>query len=199
MPMRPKAIVSGHRPRIAMKRTVYTFAMLHKAAKSALQHAEESADGRAWSALHCLITSAFSVEAYLNHAGEKAIRHWHMIERALGPEKKVDLLLSDCGATPHWGREPLQSVKHLIGVRNDLAHGRTARLDLATAEHCIDFKPGLTVPAERWEVLCNDIARVKRLHDKSGEFMRWMHDRLFGEKLKLDLLSKKEVSRSTQR
>lgn len=63
------------------EREVITFAYLYKTAESALEHAKEIPKGSFYQVMSSLVFSAFALEAYLNHLGEKVLPFWAEIDR----------------------------------------------------------------------------------------------------------------------
>ena len=109
-------------------------------------HLEFSAQAVSFRALQCLYTriaereenqydyvpivifAAFSIEAYINSIGSRNIVFWDQIER-LPWKKKVEILHANAGATPSWGRAPLQFATQVFSVRDRLAHGKSETID----------------------------------------------------------------------
>lgn len=66
---------------------------------------------------------AFSVESYLNSIGARVIPFWDEIER-LPWRSKVNVLHTQAGREPDWGRDPLQFASQVFQLRDKLAHGK---------------------------------------------------------------------------
>jgi len=171
-----------------IEKTNFTFAILYKAARSALEDARANPDGRDWKCLHCLVCTAFSLEAFLNHVGDERLGCWTDLERRLSPKDKVTLLLELAGTSPRWGQEPFQSFDKLLRYRNELAHGKTETLSdgqKGTVE--VDIG-GLLLPAKPWERECTDPAGVGALHDRAREFMQEISEAVLGKPVDLNML-----------
>jgi hypothetical protein len=108
--------------------TFNTFAYLLNGASSLAKSAKEHPEGSNYCRVAAVAFSAFAVEAYLNHVGEKLLPFWSVVER-LSWDSKLELLAKTLGLEPDFGRSPFQSLKDLFNFRNRLAHGRTASED----------------------------------------------------------------------
>lgn len=56
-------------PRLSGQQTVATYSILFKCAERSLRAAQEDERGSFYEILNCLVMSAFTVEAYINHLG----------------------------------------------------------------------------------------------------------------------------------
>lgn len=70
---------------------------------------------------------AFSIESYLNSIGARKLTIWGEVER-LPWRSKVEILHKIAGATPEWGKEPLQFATEVFRLRDKLAHGKPERV-----------------------------------------------------------------------
>ncbi len=64
-----------------------------------------------------LVSTAFFLEAFLNHLGEQVISHWAEIERA-SPRRKLSALLRELGLEPDFDKRPYQSFNTIFDFRN---------------------------------------------------------------------------------
>jgi len=71
---------------------------------------------------------AFTFEAYLNHVGYEEISFWPEIER-INYRKKFAVICQQLSFTPDSGNRPFQTIWSLFGLRDQLAHGRTLRIE----------------------------------------------------------------------
>jgi len=55
---------------------IYTFAVLHDAAHFALHEARKSPEWLFYKCLHAIVSTAFCLEAYLNHTGPQLFDCW---------------------------------------------------------------------------------------------------------------------------
>lgn len=74
-----------------------------------------------------IVFTAFSIEAYVNSLGSEGA-DWN--ERA-GWRAKIEKLHSMAGQTCAWDKEPLDFAVEVFTIRNQLAHGKPERVELA--------------------------------------------------------------------
>jgi hypothetical protein len=111
------------RIRISKEREIITYSQLWRASGVFLDHAKAEPNGSSYPALASLTFSAFALEAFLNHIGERLFETWRDIE-PLSPRAKVNVLCERIGLTPDWGTQPWQVVPEIIAFRNKVAHGK---------------------------------------------------------------------------
>jgi len=119
------------------------------------------------------VFSAFSLEAYLNHLGSQRFKCWEKLER-LSVEAKLSLILEDLGKTPDFSRRPFQTVKTLLRLRNQLAHGRTQRVEEETIQTLAPSERP-RYPALNWEALCTE-KKAKLFHEDSIAVIRQLDE-----------------------
>lgn len=114
---------------ITKQRTVHTYAELWHASDCVLNIGLNNPEGAAWQFLSCIVLSAFSFEAYLNHTGAVTFECWEELER-LPPWAKLQLLFEELEVQfpEGTGARPLQTIARLLNFRNTMAHGRTSDL-----------------------------------------------------------------------
>ncbi len=159
---------------VKQERTVFTHSLLHSAAYVALKDGRERG---LWSDfMNCLVMSAFSLEAYLNFAGEQIFSYWSHVER-LSVQDKLGLICGHLQIEMDFSKRPYQSIKQLWRFRNFMAHARTE-----TVEEEWKQPPGVPInrelPQTQWEKLCTaevatriieDVEQVVRdIHTKGG-------------------------------
>ena len=108
-------------------RTVNTFALLGSSAHHALKAARSKERGRFYDCLHCVVSTAFMIEAYLNHLGPTILSFWDSLER-LPARRKLDIVCDVLKVKPDFGIRPFQSFVELFRARALAAHGRTETL-----------------------------------------------------------------------
>lgn len=162
--------------RVEAERTVFTFAFLSAAGDHALSDGKARCEGSFFEWMTAAVFSAFSVEAYLNHLGPQRFKCWGELER-LSVEAKLSLILEDLGERPDFSRRPFQTVKMLLRLRNQLAHGKTERVEEETIQSLF---PGERprYPAAKWETLCtqehaerfreDSVAVIRQIDEWSG-------------------------------
>jgi hypothetical protein len=74
-----------------------------------------------------VVFMAFSIEAYINSVGARAIPYWGELER-LPWKKKLGILHQAAGKTAKWGEGDLQFASSVFNLRDNLAHGKPERV-----------------------------------------------------------------------
>jgi hypothetical protein len=89
------------------------------------RHGEGDNKGITFDCISCLVSLAFSFEAYLNFFGSKPVRQWKHDECEMYDfKKKAKLVLKTLEVPSNMGIQPLKSVKELMKFRNTMAHGK---------------------------------------------------------------------------
>jgi hypothetical protein len=167
---------SAQAHRVRAERTVFTFAFLSAAADHALGDGKARPEGSFLEWMTVAVFSAFSLEAYLNHLGPERFQCWDGLER-LSVEAKLSLILESLGKHPDFSRRPFQTVKTLLRLRNQLAHGKTQRLQEETIQ-TLSAGERPQYPTVTWEKLCtvreaerfreDSVAVIRRLDEWAG-------------------------------
>src|SRR3546814_2806489 len=71
-----------------------------------------------------LLLLAFTVEAYLNHLGEKSIPFWNEID-SIRVLDKLTVICKQIGIAPNMSCRPFQRIAPLFKLRKSVAHGQT--------------------------------------------------------------------------
>jgi hypothetical protein len=126
---------------VTKTRMVHTYSELWHASACVLEAGRREPRGASWQYLSSLVLTAFSFEAYLNHAGERVIACWEDVER-LPPLGKFKLLCEILGVDFPKGKatRPLQTISELIEFRNTIAHGRTGEVTAKPTQRDINDK-----------------------------------------------------------
>jgi len=137
---------------VEAERTIFTFAMLHAAGRHALKDGSGRIDGSFYEFMTANVLATFSLEAYLNHLGPRRFKCWEEIER-LPVESKLTLLLENLKQRPDFSSRPFQTVKNMVRFRNQLAHGRSERVEEISDQKLF---PGESprYPQVKWETQC---------------------------------------------
>ena len=110
--------------------------------------------GRAFDLIHCIIASAFCMEAYLNFVGKRKMPNWQALERKLAPTEKLTVVTSRLGMASFKGGKLYHSFQKAFRFRNLLAHGRTETVHGSWIER-EDIEGPRRQPEDEWEKLCN--------------------------------------------
>lgn len=147
--MRSKQKVS-----VATEREVITYSHMWHTSECLLKRGQEQEAGSFHQFMASLVFTAFTLEAYLNHAGPKLFQCWEDSER-LCPKKKLNLIAEHLGVTINYGTRPWQVMKDLFGFRNTIAHGKSRVFKppvkvISLEEHEAD----ISMVRTKWELFC---------------------------------------------
>ncbi len=106
------------------ERTAHTYSELWHASSCTLEKGVENAKASAWQFLASIMLTAFTFEAYLNHAGEKIFSCWAEVER-LPPLAKLSLLCEKLEISFTKGARPYGTIIELFNFRDEIAHGKS--------------------------------------------------------------------------
>ena len=145
-----------------------------------LEQAETEPKGSFFQIMGSLIFTAFTLEAYLNHIGERIFTCWDDLEQ-LSPQKKLNVIAEKLEVEKDYSKRPFQTVKQLFKFRNAIAHGKSEFLkseDLISVTSVQINEPIGKVLEPEWEKYCNlknavlareDVEKIIRiLHTSSG-------------------------------
>lgn len=148
----------------SIEREIRTYAYLRVAAADALQKATKIEEGSFYQIMSCLVFCAFTVEAYLNHVGERKIGYWNEIEK-IEPMAKLKVLYTALGLPFDPSKRPIQTVQQLFKFRNFMAHGRTEKLMGKGTLKKRRPDPGEKLVEAKWEKFCNKIEAARAVKD----------------------------------
>jgi hypothetical protein len=126
----------------------------------ALDKARSTPEGSFYELLTAVLMAALTFEAALNHAGMQVwgdeSARWTAIEKAR-PLDKFRAIAEQVGFDFDPGARPFQTVSQLVGIRNDIAHGKpesfNAQVPRAVA-HADGGFHGVKGLSPRWEQAC---------------------------------------------
>ncbi len=129
------------------------------------QMLKQSHSEQEWhNSISVIVFCAFSLEGFLNHAGDELIDDWNNLFENLKPKAKLIFLTDKYNIKIDFGKKPFQSFRVIFEIRNQLAHPKTK-------EHIRESKQRLKVSdneewnADRWEVYANLKEAEKILND----------------------------------
>ncbi len=140
---------------IEQERQVNTYAGLGHAARCLRHTATTVEEGSFFTEMSSLIFSAFTLEAYLNHVGEKLIPYWEELDR-LPYYKKLKIITKLISIEPDASMRPYQTIKKLFRFRNNIAHGKSQII--IPDPKITDVNDDLSnygQPKTDWEEYCN--------------------------------------------
>jgi hypothetical protein len=157
-------------------------------AEFTLSRAEADPVGRRLECMVAMTLAAFAMEAFLNLLGEQTfcdkygesegLRKWERLERRLGAQEKLDLLVAMHGFGLDTTKEPYSLIAALFKYRNMIAHGRTWRsgdVMLETGSHILttdpDDFPEFTPPWFKKATLANARKYVRAVGAAADELL----------------------------
>ena len=149
-------------------RTVHTFVLLAASARHALDAARDSKN--AYDCLHCIVSTAFAIEAYLNHLGPQLFPCWETLQR-LSARGKLELICEKVKVEPDYGIRPFQSFRDVFKARTAAAHGQTEELSYERRVRWGDHREA-PAPMSRLEEYCNFATAERFLEDASSIMIR---------------------------
>lgn len=146
------------------EREVRTYAYLFFAAKHSLDNAKNIKEGSFYQIMSSIVFSAFTLEAYINHVGEKKIEFWEEIEK-ITPMQKLKVLYSIHDINYDSSTRPIQTIKQLFKFRNFMAHGRTENIKGKGTLKKEKPDPGENLVDTEWEKFCNEKEAERAIED----------------------------------
>jgi hypothetical protein len=164
---------------VTKTRTVHMYSELWHASACVLEAGCREPRGSSWQYLSSLVLTAFSFEAYLNHAGEHVIACWGDVER-LPPLAKFNLLCEILKVDFSKGKaaRPLQTISELIEFRNTMAHGKTEEVRARPTERDINDKLDQQLgdrPIQDWERRIKTADFAKRAREDVRAVLEQLH------------------------
>ena len=152
------------------QRNVNTFMYLKQASRVLLNQAKANQEGSFYNYMTSMLTSAFYLEAYLNHSGFKfyGIRennsYWKDFEK-LNPEKKLEKWSEMICFKIDYGRRPFQTFKEIFKFRNKLVHGKSEVINVNQIQKASEEYTYTQLPKLNWEKMVNMQTAERFLND----------------------------------
>ena len=159
-------------------RHVITYTEFWHTSYCLLEKGQKNTEGSFHQFMASLVFTAFSFEAYLNHIGPKIFQCWDSLDR-LGPKEKLAIIAEKLGMEVDYGKRPWGILKELFGFRNDIAHGKSRKVDEDKVVPIAKYDEHMRVFTKTdWERFCTrqnaerarkDVeAIVEALHNAAG-------------------------------
>lgn len=166
--------------KVEKTRTVHTYSELWHASSCLLETGRKEPRGASWQYLSSIILTAFTFEAYLNHAGKALIACWDDIER-LPPLGKFKLLCEFLKVEfPKGGAaRPMQTINDVIEFRNTMAHGRTGQLEMKPQTRDINNRLDQQLgdrPQRDWELRIKTSDFADRAREDVESVLKLLHE-----------------------
>lgn len=110
------------------------------------------------------VFAAFTVEAFLNHLGQRKVRDWEARERKLGPGEKFLFLKKVLHLSVDQSTRPFQTFHDMLQLRDALAHGKTVTV---TSDLIVEdpHDESTRYPEPDWKKLCSLASVVRMVKD----------------------------------
>jgi hypothetical protein len=129
-------------------RTIRSYDEFYNLTYYSLLEAEKSVEGRFYNCLITMVFCAFSLEAYLNHLGERYISNWESLERNLNYSQKLTLIAKTTRIKIDMLEKPFCFMNSIFDYRKVIVHGKTSQL---TKEQIINPNTIPEMPLAFWE------------------------------------------------
>jgi hypothetical protein len=140
---------------VSIERSIYTYVYLNHAADWALEQAKRAEEGRFYNCMSSIILSAFCMEAYLNHIGNKLLPYWdEELSKGLSIQNKLKIICYQLNLTPDYSRRPFQSFRNIVKYRNLLAHAISEKISEKGIQ-LVRQKERVKYPETWWEKYTN--------------------------------------------
>ena len=157
-------------------RRIYTFGVLLSASDHTLDHAQRKVEGEFYDSMSSMLSSAFALEAYLNHLGAAKFgqKEWERIERGMSTESKLRVLAKIINYNIDFGKRPFQTFMKMLKYRNTIVHARTETL---TYDEEQEYGPRER-PAhpETWWEQATTLKTAERFYEDARELVRQLHE-----------------------
>jgi hypothetical protein len=110
-----------------VRRKVYTYR--HTLMVAERMAAQAKGNNERDNSIVAIVFCAFTLEGYLNHAGEELIPRWNELFESLKPKAKLMMLTDRYEINIVFGSPPFQAFSTIFEVRNQLAHPKTKKHD----------------------------------------------------------------------
>ena len=116
------------RKKASGRKTVYTYVILHDAAKLSLRQAELTEERSLLNDIQAVLSVAFFVEAYLNHLGAQKFWDWKEQGKWWCPKTKLKRVSQKVGFPLRHESEEYNAFSLVFAVRKLLVHGTTEKI-----------------------------------------------------------------------
>lgn len=154
-------------------REIKTYVYLRKNSEVCLEAGLSEEAGSTYQFMTSIMFSAFTLEAYLNHLGEKVIEYWSEIDQ-IRTINKLKVLYSELDINFDNSCRPIQTVGYIFKFRNFMAHARTENISETVLVNNPDPKPGEEFIEADWEKFCNGKEAERALNDVE-EIIKLLH------------------------
>lgn len=181
-------------PQLLDRRVTFTWKYLHDSALFLIRKAKKLDGGDESAFYYCMssiLSSAFCIEAYLNHVGKELFPFWDDLEEKLNTKGKMQLIAhhESVKASLDFSCRPDQSLETLRKFRNQIVHGKTTERSI---ERHVGESASSLMPY--WEELCT-LENAERFLGDVEDMISTIHSRIhdnespFGGELAVRIIS----------
>ena len=143
---------------VKSERDVNTYAEFWHTSYCLIEMTNKVEEGSHHLIMSSLVFTSFAIEAYLNHVGSKFFASWNDLEN-LNPKKKLNVISEKIGLKVNYGIRPWKLMTELFKFRNDIAHGKTQKLEITKIESLDTFNSTMNTfngyrVVTSWEKYC---------------------------------------------
>jgi hypothetical protein len=173
------------RPQLLDRRVTFTWKYLDESALFLIRQAKKLDKGDESVFYYCMssiLSSAFCIEAYLNHVGKELFPFWDDLEKRLNTKGKMQLIThhESVKAILDFSRRPDQSLETLRKFRNLLVHGKTTERSI---KRHIGEDTSSLMPY--WEELCT-LENAERFLSDVEDMISKIHGRMHNNESPFD-------------
>ena len=145
-------------------------------ARDALERAEADESNSVNDSIVCIVFSAFTIEAYINHtAGALHLPWWETVERRLPPKDKLVILGQELGFSIDFASSPFGMFTWIFNFRDRIAHGKTKSESFETRTKLLANEPLRPPPLGLLNDAC--ITNAKKCYDSMREMVEWLNSK----------------------
>ena len=168
--------MAKHKAKVSKERQANTYAEMWQASNVVLDKAKKDPEGSYYQLMASLIFTTFTLEAYLNHIGQRIFKCWNDLEQ-LSPSRKLNVIAEKLEVGKDDGKRPFQTVSKLFRFRNDIAHGKSVSVKHEKQSVVVDdtFDDYMHERPERpWEKYCT-LQNAKRARVDVESIIQTLH------------------------
>ena len=168
--------MAKQKARVSKERQVNTYAEMWHASNVMLLKANKDPEGSYYQLMASLIFTAFTLEAYLNHIGQRIFKCWKDLEW-LSPSRKLNVIAEKLEVKKDDAKRPFHTVSKLFKFKNDIAHGKSIYLKSEDQIRVVDdtlreYMHELSKTP--WEKYCN-LRNAERAREDVESIIQTLH------------------------
>jgi len=164
--------------KIKIKRKINTYTEMWDCSLYLLEKGQKEKKGSYYQFMASLIFTAFTLESYYNHAGEKIFACWNKIERSLSHTTKLILICDNLNIKIEDSKRPYQTIRQLFSFRDKIAHGKDINLEPVDKIQFMSdkYENDFVLKAE-WQTFCTEKNAIQSKED-AEQIIRNIHSKI---------------------